>query len=38
MKILQLCHKTPLPTIDGGCIDVAVCLPVAENPLRVGLY
>ena len=22
MKILQLCHKTPLPTIDGGCIAI----------------
>lgn len=22
MKILQLCHKTPLPSIDGGCIAI----------------
>ena len=22
MKILQLCHKTPLPAIDGGCIAI----------------
>ena len=22
MKILQLCHKSPLPTIDGGCIAI----------------
>jgi len=22
MRILQLCHKTPLPTIDGGCIAI----------------
>ena len=22
MKILQLCHKPPLPTIDGGCIAI----------------
>ena len=22
MKVLQLCHKPPLPSIDGGCISM----------------
>ena len=22
MKVLQICHKPPIPTIDGGCIAI----------------
>lgn len=34
MKILQICHKTPLPAIDGGCIaihNITQCLLDSEG-------
>jgi glycosyltransferase involved in cell wall biosynthesis len=38
MKILQLCHKTPLPTIDGGCIaihNITQCLMESGMEVKV---
>ena len=38
MKILQLCHKTPLPAIDGGCIainNITQCLLKSNLQVKV---
>ena len=38
MKILQLCHKTPLPSIDGGCIaihNITKCLLDSDMEVKV---
>ncbi len=38
MKILQICHKTPLPTIDGGCIainNITQCLLNSDLDVKV---
>lgn len=38
MKILQLCHKPPLPTIDGGCIaihNITQCLLDSDMDVKV---
>lgn len=38
MKILQICHKTPLPAIDGGCIainNITQCLLESGHEVKV---